>query len=486
MDVDPHELTLEDLEADAWLERRRRRMRRALRIAVPSILAVGVGSVAANAAISSRATTTEIKACYIASGRNVGNLRIAAKCRAGEKAISWNQRGLQGLPGIQGPAGAAGANGSNGADGAQGLIGLTGSQGPKGDTGATGATGATGPAGPQGPAGPAADAGPDCAIGRAVGGVASNQAITVNVSGVLGDSRVANGLIDATNFCVAGAPQHGKEQRGTFGTFTVIKDLDRATGPLIDRAIKGTIIPTTTIELRKQAPATGALETFATYDFTDLRVIGEHLRRDDGRLIEQTTFGFRSMAVKYKSPNGESSFLFDNTQGYEAPPVPACEDAHAATFDNTLFVRHESSTTGIIPGDSVEADHRNWSNASSFCFGVVGASVDFVREADETITTQPAFTTFGIGKPLDRATPAVLGTNAISRSTVSISRFDSKLGRTVTVLDLQYTGNSVGEYLQGTNGLTADAEWMSFQWASLAYKYNPAGQILQWNRTISK
>src|SRR5215208_3791578 len=79
----------------------------------------------------------QVKACYRTSD---GALRLATKCKSGERRISWS---------VVGPAGARGAAGPQGPQGASGL------PGPKGDTGAQGPQGEAGPQGREGPQGPA-------------------------------------------------------------------------------------------------------------------------------------------------------------------------------------------------------------------------------------------------------------------------------------------------------------------------------------------
>ena len=95
-----------------------------------------------------------INACF---ARKTGQLRVVdsakPKCKKGEKAISWNQRGPAGATGAVGAAGAAGAGGAQGAQGpqgAQGQKGETGAQGVPGNNGAPGAPGADGQDGQDG------------------------------------------------------------------------------------------------------------------------------------------------------------------------------------------------------------------------------------------------------------------------------------------------------------------------------------------------
>jgi len=70
-----------------------------------------------------------IHACYKKRG---GALRIAHRCRHGEKRLSWNQVGPLG------PRGARGTTGRTGVAGATGPQGPTGKEGAKGETGRPG------------------------------------------------------------------------------------------------------------------------------------------------------------------------------------------------------------------------------------------------------------------------------------------------------------------------------------------------------------
>src|SRR3954447_23185437 len=72
---------------------------------------------------------------HACANRTSGALRLVAgakKCRPGEKAVSWAQRGPAGAAGAagaigpSGPTGSAGANGSNGSNGSNGTNGTNG------------------------------------------------------------------------------------------------------------------------------------------------------------------------------------------------------------------------------------------------------------------------------------------------------------------------------------------------------------------------
>ena len=77
-----------------------------------------------------------IHACYKKRG---GALRIASRCKRGEKTLSWNQIG---------PRGAKGTAGKAGARGATGLQGPSGKEGPRGEAGKVRAYATITPGGP--------------------------------------------------------------------------------------------------------------------------------------------------------------------------------------------------------------------------------------------------------------------------------------------------------------------------------------------------
>lgn len=70
-----------------------------------------------------------IHGCYRAKAGQLRVVKARARCRKGEKPLSWSQRGPQGANGVQGPSGPAGAPGAAGAVGIQGEQGLPGAAG---------------------------------------------------------------------------------------------------------------------------------------------------------------------------------------------------------------------------------------------------------------------------------------------------------------------------------------------------------------------
>lgn len=202
--------------------------------------------------------------------------------------------------------------------------------------------------------------------------------------------------------------------------------------------------------------------------------------------MEQTTFGWRAVNVTYKSTFGVRTFEFLNDRGYAAPPVPPCEDARAGEPDLNGFVRHVGPD-GVINGDSTQQS--GWSNTRSFCFGVVGRSLEIVDGREQPTDNGEGFTTFGVGKDVDRSTMGVMGYassgQTMGQSLIQMKRSGDKMG-TSLVLELTFDGTRAREYLQGTNGLPADAEWTSFEWTGLTLKYAPDGQIFEWDRNSLK
>jgi hypothetical protein len=71
---------------------------------------------------SGSAAPKTIKAC----AKKSGALRLAKKCRKGERRVTW---AVKGPAGLTGPAGAAGPAGQNGAQGASGTSGANGTSG---------------------------------------------------------------------------------------------------------------------------------------------------------------------------------------------------------------------------------------------------------------------------------------------------------------------------------------------------------------------
>lgn len=90
-------------------------------VAVVALLALGVASVGALAAVSSGST---ISSCVKKKGGSIRIVRASTKCRRSERKLAWNAigptgpRGLRGFTGARGPTGATGFSGAAGVNGA--------------------------------------------------------------------------------------------------------------------------------------------------------------------------------------------------------------------------------------------------------------------------------------------------------------------------------------------------------------------------------
>lgn len=125
------------------------RSRRSRLVAAATAAVLAVTGAAAVAAIPNSSTGV-IDGCYKSNGTLAGlftppkgSVRVIDKqageiCRAGETALSWNQKGQKGDPGGQGPAGPEGPAGPAGPDGPAGPEGPTGPEGPVGPAGSGG------------------------------------------------------------------------------------------------------------------------------------------------------------------------------------------------------------------------------------------------------------------------------------------------------------------------------------------------------------
>src|SRR4051812_33365242 len=89
-------------------------------VATVCLLAVAGALTASAFGAFSAASPTKITACAKKKGKSKGLLRLASKCKKGERRVSWN---------VKGPAGPAGSNGVNGAQGAPGNNGAAGTPG---------------------------------------------------------------------------------------------------------------------------------------------------------------------------------------------------------------------------------------------------------------------------------------------------------------------------------------------------------------------
>ncbi len=469
----------EELDADvsAELARRRRRFRRALRIAVPTIVAVGVGGAVATGATSG--SPGQVKACYATSGAKKGMLRLADRCAKGERALTWGKEGPRGAPGLPGSPGATGEQGLPGMPGLIGLTGpagATGPAGPAGQQGAPGAPGAPGPAGPAGPPGRDANSGPSCAIDRGVGSP-DGRTYQLQLDGIPGESLAAGYLqqIEAQGFCFTGA-RDGGDGPAAFDSFVVTKVVDRSTPELLKRLTSGKGIPTAKVQFTAPNPSGGAEVAYQTYTFTNLRVIGDHLRLSDSFMHEQVAFAWEDVAISYRPRDSKglyqspitTSILRDDIT-FEAPDVPTCTTPTLMASGGTRsFVSYPGAGSGFL-GESFDSLHKGSTEVESFCFGgvAIGPGSSDLR-----------FTTFGFEKQFDQTTPALLDHYSGGRTPTipSVHFADTKNVGTTTPADyltLDFTDVRGRSYQSGVNGLWATREWVDFDWNQVAMSYRP-------------
>ena len=89
-------------------------------------LALLVCGVSGYAVAQSGRAAKPIRACVKKHG---GAVRLAKKCRRGERPVTWAKRGRAGVAGLQGPVGPVGSAGAAGQDGAPGAPGAPGADG---------------------------------------------------------------------------------------------------------------------------------------------------------------------------------------------------------------------------------------------------------------------------------------------------------------------------------------------------------------------
>jgi hypothetical protein len=118
---------------------------------------LGVALMTTSIALGGSSSTSASKTIRGCVNKKTGVVRVAAKCKKGERKIVWNIRGAKGAAGQAGTQGATGDKGETGAAGAAGAQGLKGDKGETGAAGAAGVQGAKGDLGPAGPTGPQGD-----------------------------------------------------------------------------------------------------------------------------------------------------------------------------------------------------------------------------------------------------------------------------------------------------------------------------------------
>ena len=251
--------------------------KRALKIAVPTLVALGAGATFGMAAIPSADGT--IHACIANAG---GAVRIidaeanpAQTCGAGETELTWNQRG---------PAGATGAAGAAGA------TGPAGPAGPKGDAGAQGAPGLTGDAGTSAPSDNSSSSGSNNNSTTTSQAGGPSAQMFLKLDGITGDSTDDGhkNQIDVSSFAFAvgrGGDGTGSGGRGAAGrshlqTMRIDKVYDSASPKLFRAAATGQHIRSAVLTFRRAGDDRDV--EFLTYTLSDVQVTSYDQGGTDG------------------------------------------------------------------------------------------------------------------------------------------------------------------------------------------------------------
>ena len=253
--------------------------RRALRVVVPTVVALGAATAIAAGAIPSSDGT--ILGCYNQVG---GNLRVvdnsSSDCGEFETPLNWNQ---------QGPAG------------------------PKGDTGATG------PAGPPGPPGPAGADGPS----GGGGGDTRPTRVFLKLDGVSGEAamRGYEDQIGLDSFGYGGKNAGSGASSSGLGAgkvslnpFTFSKPIDSSSTALFKALVKGTKFDTATVTFAKpgEKPFAYLIYKFADLVLTDL----DQSQDGDSTGEEQVSMKALKVSITYRrqSPGGK---ITESTTSYD-------------------------------------------------------------------------------------------------------------------------------------------------------------------------
>jgi type VI secretion system secreted protein Hcp len=272
-------------------EGRRRLAGRGLKVAIPTVAALGAGTAIAAGAIPGE--DGNIEGCY---SRLTGALRVvedADDCRVLETAIAWNQRGPKGDQGIPGPQGAIG---------------------PQGNPGDPGPAGPAGPAGPPGGA-TASEAGCDAAVGPGGETInAGNADIFMKVDGIMGESNddkhkgelellsFSFGLKNTGSIVGGGGGGAGTSE---FASFCFEKLYDSSSPELFLGTASGEHFKSATVTFRKLGKDQ---QEFLTYKFEDI-LFDQYDQggKDEPPLLEDAGFKFREVTITYRPQKADGS-----------------------------------------------------------------------------------------------------------------------------------------------------------------------------------
>jgi type VI secretion system secreted protein Hcp len=263
------------------VHRARRSRRAALTLALPTVAALGAGAAIAIGSIPSGDGT--ITGCYITSptGPRYGALRVidpsvanpvgagpsqTNSCLSDEQTVTWNQSGPQGPQGPQGPAGGQGAIGAPGAP----------------------------------------------LLGQTTFGFGGGGRTFLKLDGIKGEStdKDHKGEIELSSFSigVSGA-QHASGSGGgagkvSFQSFTITKQLDKASAALFKAAAKGTHFKEATIAFARKA-GKGQMD-YLEYKLDQVLISSiQDGTSQKAAPIEQVTFAFQKANETFIGTNGK-------------------------------------------------------------------------------------------------------------------------------------------------------------------------------------
>jgi type VI secretion system secreted protein Hcp len=288
---------------------RRHRARRALKLGLPTVAALGAGAAIAVAAIPGNGGV--ITGCYANPTPNEdgfrenitingvlvppGNLRVidpsipkppagsggpnvAGECQPGESTITWNQTG------------------------------------PTGPTGSTGSQGSQGPAGGQGAPGNQGAPGTPLVGGTDfnVGGGGGAGLTFLKLDGINGETtdKFHKGEIAVESFSLglnAGTQAHGSgggAGKTSIQTFTITKALDKTSPLLLAGAGAGRTYKEAELFFVRKA---GGEQSYLKFDFSDVIIAKvSDGTSGGGRPTEEVTFAFQKCTEALIEPNGKT------------------------------------------------------------------------------------------------------------------------------------------------------------------------------------
>jgi type VI secretion system secreted protein Hcp len=280
---------------------RMRRSRGVLRIALPTVAALGAGAAVATGAIPGGADGKTITGCYAGPDGAVvadhdepipGTLRVIDpslrggpnavsdeyECQSGEKEITWSQTGPTGPVGPIGPQGPAGGQGS------------------AGTPGSTGAPGSP-------------------LIGSTSFGLTNNAGETfLKIDSIAGEStdKQYKGDINIESFSLGAQASIGSASSGagagkaTIQSFTITKALDKSSPQLLQDAVAGTRIPEAELFFAHRGKSSE--QTYLKFDFSNLVVSSiSDGQTSNGAPTEQVTFAFQKLEESFVGQGGKGS-----------------------------------------------------------------------------------------------------------------------------------------------------------------------------------